>query len=412
MQNRDAILPAWRTSEAPQTGRRAARPRPKPAILLMVLALWVSFIAFGLYIAREAVKDPRWAAALFSAGLGDVRAFQDALRPVSAGDPFEAADDPTPAGDRRPVTITGALSAGWAVLEPWDRMDTAPDPDRGESFLSPYWPTPSWGDPEPAIFLPRPVTEITLRSAAPTQNVHINNTSGQRIDAGALLRAPSPLRSPAAGPTILIIHTHGTEAYLPCAEFPFLPEETYRSTDPDFNVIRIGAEVARIYRALGLEVIHDTTLYDHPSYNGSYTRALAAITEHKRRHPGITVVIDIHRDALITPQGVEYAPVAQLPEGRAAQIMLVMGTGASGLPHPDWRENLKVGLRLQQALETAYPDFMRPLWLRRERFNMHASKGSMLVEIGASGNTMGQALLAARLFAEVTGPVLKQLMGI
>jgi stage II sporulation protein P len=89
--------------------------------------------------------------------------------------------------------------------------------------------------------------------------------------------------------------------------------------------------------------------------------------------------------------------------------MLVLGTGAGGLPHPDWRENLKVGLRLQQALEAAYPDLMRPLSLRRERFNMHASKGSLLVEIGASGNTMGQALLAARLFAEVTGPVLKQL---
>jgi stage II sporulation protein P len=309
-----------------------------------------------------------------------------------------------------PVTVTGALSAGWAVLEPWDRIDARDTVGGGDSYLSPYWPTLSWGDPGPASFLSRPVTEITLRSAAPTTSVHVNNLSGQRIDVHALLRAPSPIRTAAAGPHILIIHTHGTEAFLPCAEYPYIPEEIYRSTDPRFNVMRIGAEVARIYRAMGLEVIHDVTFYDHPSYNGSYTRALEAIAGHKQRHPGIVAVIDIHRDALITEQGVEFAPVAQLPHGRAAQIMMVLGTGAGGLPHPDWRENLKIGLRFQQALEAAYPDLMRPLSLRRERFNMHATKGSMLVEIGASGNTMGQALLSARLFAEITGPVLKEMI--
>ena len=43
---------------------------------------------------------------------------------------------------------------------------------------------------------------------------------------------------------------------------------------------------------------------------------------------------------------------------------------------------------------------MRPLVLRNSRYNQHVTTGSLLVEMGAAGNSLDEALLAARLFTE------------
>ncbi len=83
--------------------------------------------------------------------------------------------------------------------------------------------------------------------------------------------------------------------------------------------------------------------------------------------------------------------------------MFVVGTDDGGLYHPDWRDNLNSCSTLQYALNRAYPSLMRPVNLRTQRFNQHASPGSLLVEVGSSGNTMPEALSAVRLFADARG---------
>ena len=55
---------------------------------------------------------------------------------------------------------------------------------------------------------------------------------------------------------------------------------------------------------------------------------------------------------------------------------------------------------LQQHLTERYPTLMRPMYLRNSRYNEHATTGSLLVEVGAAGNSLDEALYAARLFAE------------
>ena len=49
---------------------------------------------------------------------------------------------------------------------------------------------------------------------------------------------------------------------------------------------------------------------------------------------------------------------------------------------------------------------MRPLLLRNSRYNQHATTGSLLVEVGAAGNSPEEAVLAGRLFAERMAEVL------
>lgn len=62
-------------------------------------------------------------------------------------------------------------------------------------------------------------------------------------------------------------------------------------------------------------------------------------------------------------------------------------------------ENLKLAVALQEDLLTSYPTLMRPILLRNSRYNQHATTGSLLVEVGAAGNSPEEAALAGRLFA-------------
>ena len=114
------------------------------------------------------------------------------------------------------------------------------------------------------------------------------------------------------------------------------------------------------------------------------------------------MVIDLHRDSL-GGRRTEYL----LPDGkRSAQVMLLLTTGENGLYHPSWRENLKLGLELQNRMELDYPGLARPLYLSPARYNQHLSPGSFLVEVGTEANTLAEAKRAAALFGGCLAAVL------
>ena len=92
---------------------------------------------------------------------------------------------------------------------------------------------------------------------------------------------------------------------------------------------------------------------------------------------------------------------------RLGQLTLVVGSDGSGLTHPAWRDNLRLAVAIQEEVLTAYPTLMRPLLLRNSRYNQHATTGSLLVEVGAAGNSPEEAVLAGRLFAERMAEVLQ-----
>ena len=142
-------------------------------------------------------------------------------------------------------------------------------------------------------------------------------------------------------------------------------------------------------------------LYDYPNYSGAYDRSLAAINSYLEKYPSIRFILDVHRDAIEDSEGNEYKVVSPIEGvGTAAQITLVVGSDGSGLPHPNWKENLKLAVAIQENIIGDYPSLMRPLVLRNSRYNQHVTTGSLLVEMGAAGNSLDEALLAARLFTE------------
>lgn len=243
-------------------------------------------------------------------------------------------------------------------------------------------PVPEQTDPkkQPVSFVP---DEATL--------VKTSNFTHYDPDLGALLTKPLSWDLRSGGPAVLILHTHATESYT--------GTPGYRTEDPNYNMLRVGQEIARVLEENGIGVIHDTTLHDKPSYNGSYNNARQTIEARLKEYPSIRMVLDVHRDALELDDNTQLSTHAQVDGEESAQLMLVMGTNAGGLYHPGWQENLAVGMKLQVLLEREYPGVCRPMHLRTERFNQDLSAAGMIVEVGASGDSLEEALVAARAFA-------------
>ncbi len=249
----------------------------------------------------------------------------------------------------------------------------------------------------PAVQETEPLA-LPVFSAGDTALTDIRYSCTLRPDLETLMAKPLSWDLTAPEPTVLILHTHATESYTKQGE-DYTESSAFRTLDGDYNMLSIGNRVAELLREAGIGVIHDRQLHDYPSYNGSYTHARKAIQTYLEENPSICLVLDLHRDASGDLSN-QFRPVAEVEGERAAQIMLVMGTNAAGLDHPDWEKNLSLGLKLQAQLEKQAPGITRPMSLRAQRFNQDLTRGSLLIEMGAAGNTHAEALRAAEQLAK------------
>ena len=231
-----------------------------------------------------------------------------------------------------------------------------------------------------------------------TGTIYFKNETDYVIDMTSLLQKDSPVALSTEGVQVLIMHTHGTEAYTQSPDHTYAASGEYRTTDSSANMLRVGQEICDILNSRGISTVHSRTLNDYPAYNGSYNRALKDIQAYVAQHPTIQLVIDVHRDAIATGN-TYYKTAAEVDGQQTAQLMFVTGTDAGGLPHDHWRDNLTFQAQLHDRLNSTYPGIMRPMSIRASRFNQHIRKGSMLVEVGACGNTLEEALAAAKIFA-------------
>ena len=236
---------------------------------------------------------------------------------------------------------------------------------------------------------------------------YISNSTGYALSIEEL-QQPFDARLGPEEPQILILHTHGSEAYTPLPGTDVVWSGNCRTTDCRYNVVHIGDEMAAAFSEQGISVLHDRTLYDYPSYSGAYDRSLSAIQSYLAQYPSIRFILDVHRDAIEDAQGSQYKAVTEVEgQGTAAQMTLVIGSDGSGLEHPRWMENLRLAVAVQEEALREYPTLMRPLLFRNSRYNQHATTGSLLVEVGAAGNSPQEAALSARLFAQSMCEVLE-----
>jgi len=240
-----------------------------------------------------------------------------------------------------------------------------------------------------------PVPEVPERlrfTAADAQYLRLRTATdcGYYPNLEQLLLLPLVWELDNGEPTVLIYHSHACEAYTKDGGETYTELINCRTTDPAYNMIAVGRQLASLLEEAGIRVIHDLQLHDEHSYSAAYVHSRLSVEEYLKQYPSIRLVLDLHRDAAVNTDGSRYATAAVVDGQPAAQLMLVMGTDYTGSYHPDWEENLSIALKLQALMEQNCPGITRPTSLRGSRFNQDMHPGALLIEVGASGNTRQQ----------------------
>lgn len=320
-------------------------------------------------------------ALLFAAGMQA----QPASSPSGAG----ASPSPSPGGEAPleeayPLPDDGVVSLGGGQEA---APAVTPDPSRSSA----------------------PVEEIQLEGGTQVANFFVKDSTGSGTDLlAALEEEPSVHLKRDGSVEILIYHTHTSEAYSQSYTGFYYTDMATRTEDPYQSVVAAGEALKQALEAQGFGVVHDTTVND-TLYNGSYDRSWEVLQKNLAEYPTLQVTIDVHRDSMTTDSGVKYKPTVTVNGRKAAQVMLIAGCDANGGwgDFPRWEENLRLALRVQQKLQQLYPGLARPLNFSNSKYNMNATPGSMLVEVGTEVNTVSEARYAGQLVGDAIGQALK-----
>ena len=382
--------------------------RPRPQLRRQLAAL--AAVGGVLYLVAATAASPSARSALDEVGRQGELAL--GLLRAQLGDPDREEILPAAVSlaiGQSPVLVSGqeAVLRLRGTEEPDDSRDgdtPQPPSDVPPQPEAPLPEEPAQPDP-PLVFADNGVEARTLVPSSPegyivSGGVYINNRTEYPLDASLLDGTFAAALPEEEGPQILIVHTHGSEAYTMPPGQEYEPSGESRTTDTSLNVVRVGDELAKTLEEAGLTVLHDPTLHDYPEYSGAYGRSLDAVNAYLAEYPTISFVLDVHRDAISDGDGTPYKVVSGVAGLNAAQMSFVIGTDGGGLEHEGWRENLKLAAAIQQRLTADYPTLMRPITVRNSRYNQHTTPGSLLVEMGAAGNSLDEALLSARLLGK------------
>ena len=205
-------------------------------------------------------------------------------------------------------------------------------------------------------------------------------------------------------PLVYIYHTHSQEGYADS-----------KSGDASMSVIALGDRLTEILtEEYGLSVLHNPYAYDmvegEEERSRAYNYAKADLEKVLEEHPSIQVIIDLHRDAV--PE--EMHLVTEIDGKPTAKIMFFNGLSENregemeSLPNPYREDNLAFSLQMMLNAEAYYPGFMRGIYLKCYRYNLHFRPRSVLVEVGAQNNTFEEAMNAMEPLAEILYSVINK----
>lgn len=204
----------------------------------------------------------------------------------------------------------------------------------------------------------------------------------------------------ADSPVVLIVHTHGTEAYAENSADSYSKKDNCRTTDVSKNVVAVGAVMAEYFNSVGIPTLHCTEMFDADSYIDAYDKSSAAVREFTAIYPSIRYVFDLHRDSVIESDLTKLRPLTVIDGELTAQYMCVIGTDERAGYHTEWERNLALACQLQSRLWQKSNSLTRRMSIRSASYNQLWAPGSLLLEIGSCGNTLDEAKACAKTVAE------------
>ena len=224
----------------------------------------------------------------------------------------------------------------------------------------------------------------------------------EQLNADDLLSRSMKIDNTTGGPKVIIFHTHSQEEFVDSTP-----------GDPATSIVGMGEYLTELLNEKGIETIHDTGVYDiingQLDRSNAYENAEASVRPLIEANPTLEVAIDLHRDGVA--EGTHL--VTEINGKPTAKIMYFNGlsrTRTNGdidyLYNPYIQDNLAFSLQMQLASESLYPGFVRHIYLRAYRYNLHLLPKSLLVEAGAQTNTVEEMRNAMEVLADTLAHVI------
>lgn len=203
---------------------------------------------------------------------------------------------------------------------------------------------------------------------------------------------------------ILLYCTHTSESYVNSPGYEFSYSGTMRTKDAKYNMLSVASVLRDQLVANKFNVILDTTPHDYTSYDNAYTNSRQTINNQINANGKFGLIIDVHRDAY---GSLDNGPTVEINGKEVALIMVVVGIGTEGYENPYWETNLAIAMKILKLGEEMYPGLFRPLLIRGSKYNQDINKGSILTEVGTTGNTHEEVYYAVTCLANILDKVFK-----
>lgn len=196
-------------------------------------------------------------------------------------------------------------------------------------------------------------------------------------------------------PLVIIYHTHSSESYMP------FKESNYHRVDEEGTVRDVGNVLENELKKKGINVIHDKTIHDRPSYNESYSRSLATIKTLKEKYPTALYIIDLHRDAAAA--SVTEGKYIEIDGKRVAKFSMVVGRS-----NENYVELYDFAKKVSGKAAAMYSGFGGAIIEKDYNYNEFVSNKALLLEVGNNKNTIEEARECGKYFAEVLASIIKE----
>lgn len=186
--------------------------------------------------------------------------------------------------------------------------------------------------------------------------------------------------------TVGMYHTHNDESYLDA--------DGTDSVYGEGGIHDVGAKLKSSFEKLGINVKYSETLH-LPHNSGAYTRsqvtASALLNNNK-----LQGIFDIHRDS--TPRSEYITEVNGTP---MTKIRMVIGSA-----NANFEENRDFAYAIKGYADSAYPNFIKDIYIGKGNYNQQLSPRAMLFEFGCEKIEKQYALASAPVLAKVLDVVL------
>lgn len=204
-------------------------------------------------------------------------------------------------------------------------------------------------------------------------------------------------------PYILLYHTHATESY------SLASAENYRSSEKEYNMVKIGSLISKVLEAGGHKIDHVQTFHDLPSYNQSYSRSLNTIQTKNQESSNFKVLLDVHRDAVADNKFdkslIEQSTI-EVNGKKVATFSLVIGPDSKNK-----EQVLNFAKYIKAVSDAMYPGLCTKIIIKPTgKYNQYLSDYSALIEVGYNFNTMEEASESATLIGDVLNVVLNSIL--